>query len=333
MLGVFASIYERFIRRRNRRFDDGTTPIATLPARTISIGNLTTGGTGKTPLVIKCAEILAGRGKRVCILTRGYGRKTKGRVLVSNGREILAGPSEAGDEPVEMAKRLGQKAVIIADADRVAAAGWAKQEFGVSVFLLDDAFQHRQAARDVNIVCIDATDPFGGGKLLPAGRLREPASSLGRADAVVITRPDSGDIPAIRAEIAKFAPDVPIFEARAKITGLREVEAASRPENVSSIAHQKGFAFCGIGNPQNLFALLKRENYDIAGEKAFKDHHNYTAADLKALERAAEASGAKFLLTTAKDAVKFVELSPTMPIFAVEISLSLDRENEFATLL
>ncbi|HQZ83544.1 MAG TPA: tetraacyldisaccharide 4'-kinase [Pyrinomonadaceae bacterium] len=329
MLGVLASIYGRFIERRNRHFDDGTTPIASLPARTISIGNLTTGGTGKTPLVIKCAEILAGRGKRVCILTRGYGRKSKGRVLVSNGREILEDVLTAGDEPVEMANRLLKKAVVVADADRAAAAAWTKDEFGVNVFVLDDAFQHRQAARDVNIVCIDATDPFGGGKLLPAGRLREPVESLSRADAVVITRAGSRDLADIKAEILRVAPSVPIFEARAKIVGLRELRASVG----TSIAHKKGFAFCGIGSPENFFSQLERENYDLAGRKSFRDHHKYAPADVKHLEASAGKTGASYFLTTAKDAVKLAELSFSLPVFIVDITVVIDREKDFAALL
>lgn len=330
MLGVLAYFYGRFIERRNRRFDDGTTRITSLPARTISIGNLTTGGTGKTPLVIKCAEILAGRGKRVCILTRGYGRKTKTRVLVSNGREVFANAEDAGDEPVEMAKRLGQKAVIVADADRVSAAAWAKAEFGVSHFLLDDAFQHRQAARDVNILCIDATDPFGGGKLLPAGRLREPVAGLERADVIVITRADAVETAALKAELTNIAPAIPIFEARTKISGLRQVTASTES---APIAHKRGFAFCGIGNPNNFFSLLRRENYELAGEMPFRDHHKYTQADARKLEDAAKKAGASYFLTTAKDAVKLNELSFTLPVFLVEITLTLDREAEFAALL
>ncbi|MBX7062491.1 MAG: tetraacyldisaccharide 4'-kinase [Pyrinomonadaceae bacterium] len=331
MFGVLASIYGRFIEKRNRRFDDGTTPITSLSARTISIGNLTTGGTGKTPLVIKCAEILAGRGKRVCILTRGYGRKTKTRVLVSDGRQVLADPVAAGDEPVEMAKHLGQKAVIVADADRVSAAAWAKEQFGINVFLLDDAFQHRQAARDVNILCIDATDPFGGGKLLPAGRLREPLEAISRADAVVITRADAADLKNIKSEITRIAPSVPIFEARTKIarlTPLNSIDPAS-----ASIAHTKGFAFCGIGNPKNFFGLLRRENYDLAGEMPFRDHHKYSPSDLKKLEKAAEKAGASYFLTTAKDAVKLTGLPFNRPVFIVEIEFSIDREAEFKALL
>lgn len=331
MLGVFASIYGRFIERRNRRFDDGTTPITSLGARTISIGNLTTGGTGKTPLVIKCAEILAGRGKRVCILTRGYGRKSKGRVIVSNGREVLTDAAEAGDEPIEMANRLLKKTVVIADADRIAAAAWAKDEFGISVFLLDDAFQHRQAARDVNLLCIDATDPFGGGKLLPAGRLREPVDAISRADAVVITRADSGSVKSIKAEIAKFAPAIPVFEARAKISRLRELNPTT--SRSASIAHKKGFAFCGIGNSQNFFDQLRRDNYDLAGEMPFRDHHKYTSSDIKKLEGSADKAGASYFLTTAKDAVKLGGLPFTKPVFIVEITFAIDREAEFAALL
>ena len=191
MLTPLGWLYGRIADLRNALYDRGVLRSHPLAARTISIGNITTGGTGKTPLVAHVAEILAERGEKVCILTRGYGRENpKDRVLVSDGVNVLADAKQGGDEPVELARKLLGKAVVVADADRVSAAKWAKEKFGVTAFVLDDGFQHRRAERDVDIICIDATNPFGGGKMLPAGRLREPLHNLERADAVVITSAD-----------------------------------------------------------------------------------------------------------------------------------------------
>ena len=185
MLSLLAAIYGKITDLRNRLYDRGVLDTFDLGAATCSIGNVTTGGTGKTPMVAYVAELLASRGETVCILTRGYGRMDpRERVLVSDGKDILADAATAGDEPIELARKLLGKAIIIADADRVSAAEWAKRKFGVTAFILDDAFQHRRAVRDVDIVCVDATNPFGGGKMLPAGRLRESVNGLDRADII-----------------------------------------------------------------------------------------------------------------------------------------------------
>ncbi len=201
-------------------------------ARTISIGNITTGGTGKTPLVAYIANLLAERGEKVCILTRGYGRKTPSkRVLVSDGLRMLATPEESGDEPFELAQNLFGKAIVIADADRVAAAEWAKRKFGITVFVLDDGFQHRRAVRDVDIVCIDATNPFGGGRMLPAGRLREPLINLRRADAIVITRANLvDDISDLKSEISNFNSDAPVFSSITTITDIVDLPLVSESD-------------------------------------------------------------------------------------------------------
>ena len=149
----------------------------------ISVGNITTGGTGKTPLVEWIARALRRRQKRLCILTRGYGRQHGGRrVLVSNGSEIFADARDAGDEPLLLAEKLKGEAAVICDADRVAAARWATENLGTDLFILDDGFQNMRLARDCNIVAIDATNPWGNRRLLPAGTLRESPRQLARAD-------------------------------------------------------------------------------------------------------------------------------------------------------
>src|SRR6185436_9285381 len=158
-------------------------------APVISVGNLTTGGTGKTPLVQLIAKHLAQKGRRVCILTRGYGREdTSKRVVVSDGNNVLAEVAQSGDEPLMLAEKLKGKAAVICDVDRVSGAHWAKENLASDVFVLDDGFQNLRTARDLNIAVIDATNPWGNKRVLPAGILREPISSLRRADCVLVTR-------------------------------------------------------------------------------------------------------------------------------------------------
>jgi len=191
MLGAIGKLYGFVANVRNTLYDRGVFKSYPLGARTISIGNITTGGTGKTPVVAYVANILAESGEKVCILTRGYGRQNpRDRVLVSDGTNVLVDALTGGDEPVELARKLIGKAIVVADANRVSAAEWAKENFGITAFVLDDGFQHRRAKRDLDIVCIDATNPFGGSRMLPAGTLREPPKNLARANAVIITRSD-----------------------------------------------------------------------------------------------------------------------------------------------
>jgi tetraacyldisaccharide 4'-kinase len=191
LLSPVGWLYGRIADIRNMLYEKGVLKSHMLGAKTISIGNITTGGTGKTPLVIYVAEILADAGEKVCILTRGYGRSNpRDRVLVSDGTNVLVDARTGGDEPVELARKLMGKAIIVADVDRVAAAAWAKEKFGITAFVLDDGFQHRRAKRDLDIVCVDATNPWGGSRMLPAGSLREPLKNLARSDAIVVTRSD-----------------------------------------------------------------------------------------------------------------------------------------------
>lgn len=334
MLTFLAAIYGKVTELRNRLYDRGVLDTFDLGAATVSIGNLTTGGTGKTPLVAYVAEMLASRGETVCILTRGYGRKdAKRRVLVSDGEQILADVSTAGDEPIELARKLSGKIVIIADADRVSAAEWAKRKFGVTAFVLDDGFQHRRAVRDIDIVCVDATNPFGGRRMLPAGRLRESVDGLARADIVVITRANIvAQTRTLRDEIAALAPNAEIFESSNNVVGYRLVNDSSpKPTDPLDVRHV--FAFCGIGNPENFFLHLRNEHINLAGTKTFADHYVYSKTDISVIEAEASRAHADLLLTTAKDGVKLSEMKFTLPCLVVETDIGLDDPERFAALI
>lgn len=343
---------------RNRLYDRNVLRSYSLGARTISVGNITAGGTGKTPLVAYIARLLAEREEIVCILTRGYGRRNpRSRVLVSDGKSVLSDPEFAGDEPIELAHKLLGKAIIIADANRVSAAEWARKEFGVTAFILDDGFQHRKARRDLDIVCIDATDPFGTGKMLPAGRLREPLRDLSRSDAVVITRSDLAEnIGDLKLQLSNLNGRARIFAARTEIdraTKLPDLAAGSQEKDArAAAAHSwldsiapaeidqqiKIGAFCGLGNPEAFFAQVgnafaEGTRFDLLLRKAFPDHHRYTQRDVDDLENRARETGIHALLTTAKDAVKLKGLHFSIPCFVLEIDVVLDDPDGFAELV
>lgn len=319
---------------RNALYDRGIFRSHNLGARTISVGNLTAGGTGKTPLVAFVARLLAENGEKVCILTRGYGRDDPAaRVLVSDSENVTADARTGGDEPVELAQKLLGKAIVIADRNRVAAAQWAMQEFAPTVFVLDDGFQHRSAARDLDIVCIDATSPFGGDSFLPLGRLRERSANLARAQIGVLTRADmAADIATVKERIRQLAPNIEIFSASYRSRGFTELGSKKMVE-ITEVRDRAAFAFCGLGSPQNFFAQLTREGIQLAGTTAFPDHHRYTAAQIRKIETSAQSSGAQSLITTAKDAVRLTESIPEMRCLIAEIDLQISDEDRFRRLI
>jgi tetraacyldisaccharide 4'-kinase len=337
----FSWIYGKITDLRNTLYEQGVFKSHPLGAPAISIGNITVGGTGKTPLVAFVAETLAEQGEKVCILTRGYGRKNPAeRVLVSDGETILTGAETAGDEPFELAKKLAGRAIIIADANRVAAAEWAREKFDITAFVLDDAFQHRRAKRDLDIVCIDATNPFGSSKTLPFGHLREPLENLERAGLIIITRTnlvDDKQISDLRSQIANFNPDCPILTAANKTAKLIELKdflsdiqktTDHRPPTTDHY-----LAFCALGNPDNFFEQLRRENFTLSATRKFPDHHRYAQNDIAKLETEARQTGAEVLLTTAKDAVKLADLKFEMPCFVVESRLVFDDEKKLREMI
>jgi len=331
LLSAAGKLYEFGSNIRNLFYERGIFRSVDLGRRTISIGNITAGGTGKTPLTAATAKILAGNGEKVCILTRGYGRNEPGsRILVSDGKNVLADAKTGGDEPVELANKLLGKAIVVADADRVSAARWARENFDISVFILDDGFQHRRAKRDLDIVLIDATDPFGDG-MIPAGTLREPKTNLKRADAVILTRSDLvNSIDDLIVEIRRSNANTPIFTSANSLVDLKDLKSG---ETLLEL-QQKVFAFCGIGNPHNFFELLKRNGSEPIARRIFRDHHIYTREDIDDLLKEAKKTAADLFITTAKDAVKLAEFLPIdMRILIVEIEPNIEPFEEFRKLI
>lgn len=327
ILPPLSVLYGAVIRTRLSLYRRGTLHSFKLDRPVISVGNITTGGTGKTPLVEWVARTVAATGTRVCILTRGYGRDNPDRrVIVSDGNALLATPSEAGDEPFLLATNLLGIASVIADADRVAAGREAIARFGTDCFVLDDGFQHLRLERDLNIVTIDATNPWGGGHLLPYGRLREPLSSLSRADCVVITRTDqAAGIPALTETIRHLTGNAPVFHLRMRVMRIKKLSNAPEiipsPESIPSPLA----AFCAIGNPHSFFNQLE---HDVVLQKAFPDHHRYTQHEIDSFIDDAARTGARSLITTAKDAVKLQSLSFSLPCYILEIEPQIENELE-----
>lgn len=326
-------IYSAVTRTRLAAYRRGWFSVSKLDAPVTSVGNLTTGGTGKTPLVEwVCRTIASGgasgaRQGKVCVLTRGYGRvNPKNQVVVSNGVELLAGAREAGDEPFLLAKNLLGVAAVIANPNRVVAGEWALRNLNAECFVLDDAFQHLRLARDLDIVTIDATNPWGGGSLLPYGRLREPRAGLARADCVVITRADQiEDLPSLQAAVEQLVGAVPIFSSRMKTSRIRKLDGETA--NWESLRSQTLSAFCGVGNAESFFNHLRREGFAPAFTRTFADHHNYHQSELDALVKEAKSCGANALITTAKDAIKLSSFDLEIPCYVLEIQISIDQED------
>jgi tetraacyldisaccharide 4'-kinase len=303
---------------RARAYRKGILKQRRLEGVVISVGNLTAGGTGKTPMVLWIAERLLAEGKSVGILTRGYRGKK-----IAPGADESVGDDSTSDEVQLLKSRLGDRVAFGVGADRFE-CGQELERRGVKWFVLDDGFQHLALARDVDIVLIDATNPFGGGHVLPAGRLREPRTALSRADIIVITR--SHHAPAVEAAIQRDS-DAPIFYARPE---LDAVSAPFHPHLTEQDARQRRlFAFCGIGNPSAFVADLRDWGFQIVGYRFFPDHHRYSAGDIHAIEREAKAVGAEGVICTEKDSFNYTGVWRSMDLWVCAISMQVDRQDDF----
>jgi len=294
-LRVVEPAYAAAMAARNALYGAGVLAVRPLGRPVVSVGNMTTGGTGKTPVVQWLIKRLREAGFRPAVLMRGY----KAAGGMSDERELLdreLNADLAGGEP---------RVVVHAEANRVrGAAAVLRERPDVDVFVLDDGFQHRRAARDFDLVLVNAVEPFGYGHVLPRGLLREPLAGLRRAEAVVITRADevgAERLAEIEARVRRHNSSAPIFRADHVHTGVRAADAGHRVEQLKA---RRALVFCGIGSPEGLVRKLEGYGATCVGRRWFPDHHAYTAADVDGLKREAAAAGADVLVTTEKDWVK-----------------------------
>jgi tetraacyldisaccharide 4'-kinase len=300
-----SAVYGAVVGARNAFYDRRWLRSRSLEGTVISVGNLSTGGSGKTPFVILLGELLKGRGIRFDVLSRGYGRATRGVLLVDPGGL----PRDFGDEPLLMARRL--QAPVVVGEDRYQAGRFAESRFGAQIHLLDDGFQHRGLARDFEIGLVTPDDARD--RLLPAGRLREPLRSLERADVVVLT---SGASPESFPLAGKT-----VWRLR------RGIIAQDVPP--------RSIVFCGIARPQNFLLQLRAAGIDPVAEAFFRDHHAYTEKDIRDLLQLRQRSEAGAFVTTEKDAVNLGGyLAALAPLVVVRVKMELaDAANSVDTML
>lgn len=293
-MNPLASVFGIGVRARNALYDGGILKPRRLTGPVISVGNLSVGGSGKTPLVLLLGELLKQRGVKFDILSRGYGRRTKGVRIV----DVSGTARDFGDEPLLLARRLVVPVVV--GEDRYLAGVAAEQAFGPQLHLLDDGFQHRRLARDFDIVLITPDDARG--RLLPAGRLREPVSALERADAVVLSGGATPDSLPVRGK------------------QVWRVKRGIQP----TIVPESPVIFCGIARPQNFLLQLRAAGIEPVAEAFYRDHHCYTDHDIRDLLRLRERSEAGGFVTTEKDAINLgTHLSALHPLAIVPVTMEL----------
>lgn len=329
----FSTVFSLVTQARRAAYEHGLFKTSHVGVPVISVGNITTGGTGKTPLVEWiCRKIAQMPQTNICVLTRGYGRTNpEAQVLVSDATQLHATEQESGDEALLLARNLLGVAAVIANRDRIHAANWAIQHLNTNVFVLDDGFQHLRIARDLNVVVIDAMDPWGGGELLPSGKLREPISGLARANCVVLTRTDKATDPTdVTKPVQQYAPNAPVFTSRMVTSGFRELDGSTVRK---SEIRQPLLAFCGVGNAQSFFGQVANEGLQIVGKRDFRDHYRYQALDIERLIEDAADRGARALITTAKDAIKLESINLPLPCYILDIQIAIDDEQSLIEMI
>ena len=313
-LCIAAALYSAVIVLRNFLYSKGILKAHRANALVICIGNITTGGTGKTPLVVWLCNLITKHSTlntkncSCAVLTRGYKARRASCVMrrAKNRRNTIYDIRNTIDEPAILAESCPQAKVVI-NPNRVAGAAEAVSKLDADVLIMDDGFQHRRLARDLDIVAIDATCPFGYGKILPAGLLREPVSGLKRADAVIITRADQvtdAELTRLEKKLRLINPDMIIAKSIHSPTYVKSADG--RETAIEELKGKKIFAFCGIGNPDAFFSTIKKLGCDLVGSEIYDDHYHYTDEDIERIFKQAEHFKADMVLTTQKDWTKIL---------------------------
>jgi tetraacyldisaccharide 4'-kinase len=303
-----------------------------LAAPVVSIGNITMGGTGKTPCVLRLAQILKERGHRPGILTRGYGRNSPQKLLALEPGAVVRA-EHSGDEP-QIFVRSGLAPVGIG-ADRFQTGTRLLRDFGADVLLLDDGFQHQRLARNVDVVLIDALDPFGGGQVFPLGHLREAPAGLARAHVILITRSELSDLTAaIERQVRRWNGRAPVFRASVEAQAWVEHRTDRRHAPAERPFERAGM-FCGLGNPEAFRRTLERMGVKPVGWVDFEDHHRYHPRELRRIAEGMIGQGATALVTTEKDVMNLCEacddLLAPLPLYWLKVGMTIERESEFVS--
>jgi tetraacyldisaccharide 4'-kinase len=320
---VFSKCYGGAMVVRARLYESGILPSKKLPCIVISIGNLAAGGTGKTPITIALAKLISASGRRVVVISRGYGGRLEKRGgVVSDGENILFESVDSGDEPQLIARCLKGVPVVVGGR-RYNAGLLAVTQFNPEIIILDDAFQHLKLKRNLNIVLLDCSAPFGNGHLLPRGALREPKSALARADAVFFTRCLEGDLP---SRLKGLPDSLPIVHTRHDLV-IRRVETGENlfienRQDLSSLKGKRALAFAGLADNDQFFGSLQLAGCDLIQTLSFPDHHRYNSSDLDKIARVSTSCSAEVLITTLKDAVK-LDIHRSWPIELVVIDVQI----------
>ena len=330
VLLVLSVVYGGLMGLRARLYEKGVLPSETLPCRVVSIGNLIAGGTGKTPMTIRVAQMIRDMGYRVVVLSRGYrGRMEKTGGVVSDGETISKGPEDAGDEPYLMARILTGIPVVVGQR-RYEAGMMAVKRFKPDVIVLDDAFQHLRLKRDLNLVLLDSRSPFGNGHILPRGLLREPLSALRRAHAVVYTRSERAPTAPIRHRLLTHQPvfyttNHPIVRK----TDPADGRLADDASDICRLNGQRAVAFAGLADNTQFFDSLEQAGCLLVRMFSFADHHRYGCSDLDRIAETAMEKGADVLVTTLKDFVK-IENDRKWPVglTVVDVTIKLTRDED-----
>ncbi|MBN2432355.1 MAG: tetraacyldisaccharide 4'-kinase [Acidobacteria bacterium] len=325
-----SQLYRMYQYLRGWLFAHGWRRIHRLKTPVLSVGNLTVGGTGKTPVTAFLAEYLANKGYRTVIISRGYGgrsvpqREPDAVKVVSDGQRVLLNAAAAGDEPYLLANKV-PGAAVLCHPDRLRAGRWAEEHLRPDIILLDDGFQHMRLHRDYNLLLMDGRRPLGNGRVLPAGPLREPAVAIRRADAILLTRCEvSSPPPDLIRRLGLITPDVPVYTSNFRLTTLY---AAAQNSDIS-LSRFKGkpvVAFCGIAHPQQFFRMLTAAGLQLRAVLTFDDHQDYSAAEEQRIVAACNRTGAVAALTTRKDQVKLPAVELPCPLYGVDMALHLHQ--------
>lgn len=319
-----AWLYRVGYEARRTGYQHGLLQAARLSCPVISVGNLTFGGTGKTSLIARFAKLFIGQGRRVAVVSRGYGGGYREpAVVVSDGRTCLLAPAEAGDEPVMLARGVPGLWVVVG-RDRRVAAETALRAARPDLLLLDDGFQSWELARDLDLVVVDGAHGFGSGRLQPAGPLREPLGALRRAGGIIVTKTDQAgehSLDRLIAVLRSYHPAVPIWRGWYRVTAVRRFDSGE-PVALSELAGRPAGLLSGIADPQAFRRTVETLGVRVVMEAQYPDHHPYRASDLAAA--ATDGQAAAFFLTTEKDAVRIERWLHHPPLYVVGVSLEVD---------